>query len=45
MSKEVVCNCNKQGLTVNISDKALSNFSKIAQFPSFGAEIRNIYLF
>jgi len=39
LTNEVVCVCNKQGLTVNVSDKALSNISKLRQFPSLGAEI------
>lgn len=34
LTNEVVCQCNKQGLTVNVMDKGLSNASKLAQFPS-----------
>jgi len=36
---EVVCVCNKQGLTINIIDKVLSKFSKLKQFPSLGIEL------
>jgi len=41
LTSEVVCVCNKQGLTVNVGDKALSNMSKLRQFPSLGAELCN----
>lgn len=45
ITSEVVCVCNKQGLTVNVSDNALSNISKIGQFPTLGAELRKMNLF
>ena len=38
-TNEVVCVCNKQGLTVNVMDKALSNIGKLGQFPGLGAEL------
>jgi len=38
-TSEVVCVCNKQGLTVNMMDKALSNIGKLGQFPGLGAEL------
>ena len=38
-TNEVVCVCNKQGLTVNIMDKVLSNIGKLGQFPELGAEL------
>lgn len=34
---EVVCYCNKQGLTVNVMDKSLTSISKIAQFPNIAS--------
>jgi len=43
-TSEVVCVCNKQGLTVNVMDKALSNLGKLAQFPGLGAEICNCFV-
>jgi len=42
---EVVCSCQKQGLTVNVLDKALSNFSKIKQFPILSASLCNKIFF
>ncbi len=30
---EVICSCTQQGLTVNVLEKALSNMSKLIQFP------------
>jgi len=41
LTSEVVCVCNKQGLTVNVMDKGLSNIGKLGQFPGLGAEICN----
>ena len=38
-TNEVVCFCSKQGLTVNVMDKALSNIGKLRQFPGLGAEL------
>jgi len=38
-TNEVVCSCMKQGLTVNVLDQALSNISKILQFPSLLASL------
>jgi len=38
-TNEVVCSCEKQGLTVNVLDKALSNISKVLQFPSLSASL------
>jgi len=32
IANEVICSCLKQGLTVNVMEKALSNFSKLSQF-------------
>ena len=43
LANEVVCQCNKQGLTVNIMDKGLSNASKLVQFPSISIEICKIF--
>ena len=39
ITNEVVCVCSKQGLTVNVMDKALSNLGKLGQFPGLGAEL------
>lgn len=36
---EVVCQCQKQGLTVNVMDNVLSNVGKLAQFPALNANI------
>jgi len=41
LSSEVVCVCDKQGFTVNVSDKALSYISKLKQFPHLTADISN----
>ena len=32
-AKEIVCKCQRQGLTVNIKDKILAQISKLKQFP------------
>jgi len=42
---QVVCNCEKYGLTVNVYDKALSTMNKLLQFPLFDHNIckLNIY--
>jgi hypothetical protein len=37
-SSQVVCSCEKYGLTVNVYDKALSNMNKLSQFPIFDSE-------
>jgi len=39
LTSEVVCDCNEQGVTVNIQDDALANISKLGQFPSLGANL------
>jgi len=39
LNSEVVCVCNKQGLTVNVADKALSNIGKLGQFPGLGSDL------
>jgi hypothetical protein len=45
-TNEVVCSCIKQGLTVNVMDKALSSASKLKQFPSLSSNLCNFfYLF
>jgi len=44
-SNEVICSCIKQGLTVNVLDKALSNMSKIKQFPSLNTDLCKIFLY
>jgi len=41
-TNEVVCSCLKQGLTVNVLDSALSNVSKVLQFPSLSASLCKI---
>jgi len=38
-NNEVICSCLKQGLTVNIFDKAISNISKLKQFPILAVDI------
>lgn len=38
---EVICFCSKQGLTVNVMDKALSNLNKLGQFPALSIDICN----
>lgn len=40
-TKEVICVCNKQGLTVNVLDKSLSFISKLAQFPGLTTGLSN----
>ncbi len=42
--KEVVCICNKQGLTVNIFDKVISLKSRFNQFPKINSRICKIIL-
>jgi len=39
IANEVICSCLKQGLTVNVMDKALSNFSKLYQFPLLDSDL------
>jgi len=39
LTNEVVCVCNKEGLTVNVMDKGLSNIGKLKQFPELGADL------
>jgi len=38
ITSEVICYCQKQGLTVNVMDKALSNINKLKQFPTLTTE-------
>lgn len=38
-TNEVVCSCFKQGLTVNVLDKALSSASKLKQFPTLSSDL------
>ena len=44
-TNEVVCSCIKQGLTVNVMDKALSSLSKLKQFPTLSADICKTFWF
>ena len=44
-TNEVVCYCNKQGLTVNIFDKTLSNLNKLIQIPRLRVAMRKINLY
>ena len=41
-TKEIICQCEKQGLTVNVLDKNLAKLSKIKQFPPLNRNICNI---
>lgn len=41
-TNEVICSCLKQGLTVNILDETLANFSKLSQFPNLASGLSNI---
>ena len=43
-NNEVICFCEKQGLTVNVMDKTLSNLNKLKQFPPLSTGICKIYL-
>jgi hypothetical protein len=40
IANEVICFCDKQGLTVNVMDKALANINKFAQFPPLSTGLR-----
>ncbi len=40
----VICSCKKQGLTVNVMEKSLSNLSKISQFPTINTDICNFFI-
>jgi len=39
LTNEVVCVCNKQGLTVNVKDSALANIGKLSQFPGLKSDL------
>ena len=44
LTNEVICYCSKQGLTVNVMDKALSNINKFSQFPSLSIELCKYFI-